>query len=219
MRKYRSSRSRPSRSAASRSMLVAQIRRKSTLTVPLAADRPVLALLQHAQQLGLQERRHLADLVEHQRAAARQLEQADLVLQRAGERALLVAEELRLDQVLRNRRAVDLDERALGAQAAQVQRVGDQFLAGAVLALDQDVGVARRHRFDELEELAHLLALADDVREGILAADLLAELRVLPTLVVQRNGAFENRGDAGRDRDRTSRGSRTRRPARPRARA
>ena len=42
---------------------------------PLAADRPVLALLQHAQQLGLQKRRHLADLVEHQRAAAGQLQQ------------------------------------------------------------------------------------------------------------------------------------------------
>ena len=68
---------------------------------PVAADRPVLALLQHAQQLGLQVRRHLADLVEQQRAALRHLEQAFLVHRRAGERALLVAEQLRLDQVLR----------------------------------------------------------------------------------------------------------------------
>ncbi len=95
-------------------MLVAQIRRKSTLHETVAADRPVLAFLQHAQQLGLQERRHLADLVQHQRAAGRQFEQADAVGGGAGERALLVAEELRLDEILRQRRAVDLDERALG---------------------------------------------------------------------------------------------------------
>ena len=37
----------------------------------VAADRAVLALLQHAQQLGLQVRRHLADLVEQQRARLR----------------------------------------------------------------------------------------------------------------------------------------------------
>ena len=37
----------------------------------IAADRPVLALLQHAQQLGLQIGRHLADLVEQQRPALR----------------------------------------------------------------------------------------------------------------------------------------------------
>ena len=44
-----------------------------------AADRPELALLQDAQQLGLQRRLHLADLVEEQRAAVRELDQADLV--------------------------------------------------------------------------------------------------------------------------------------------
>ena len=40
------------------------------------ADAADLALLQHAQQLDLHRRRHLADLVEEQRAAVRRLEQA-----------------------------------------------------------------------------------------------------------------------------------------------
>ena len=40
----------------------------------LLADALELALLQHAQQLGLQLERHLADLVEKQRAAVGQLE-------------------------------------------------------------------------------------------------------------------------------------------------
>ena len=111
-RKYRSSRSCPSRTASSGSTLVAQISRKSALHRLGAANRPELALLQHPQQLGLQPQRHLADLVEQDRAAVRQLEQALAPGARAGERAALVAEELGLQELGRNRRAVDLDERA-----------------------------------------------------------------------------------------------------------
>src|SRR5687768_17990005 len=33
----------------------------------------------------------------------------------------------------------------------------------AVFTLDQDVGVAYRHAFDQLEEILHLLSLTDDV--------------------------------------------------------
>jgi hypothetical protein len=41
----------------------------------LGADRPDLALLNRAQELGLERQRHLADLVEKQRSTARLLEQ------------------------------------------------------------------------------------------------------------------------------------------------
>ena len=41
-----------------------------------AADRANLVLLQHAQQLHLQAHRHVADLIEQQRAAVGGLEQA-----------------------------------------------------------------------------------------------------------------------------------------------
>ena len=41
-----------------------------------AADRADHVLLQHAQQLHLQAHRHVADLIEHQRAAVGRLEQA-----------------------------------------------------------------------------------------------------------------------------------------------
>ena len=64
-----------------------------------------------------------------------------------------------------------------------MNRVGDQLLAGAVLALNQDVGVARRDALDQLEQRPHLLALTDDVREAVLAASLLLELLVLGALV------------------------------------
>ena len=60
--------------------------------------RSKLLLLEHAQQLGLQRERQLADLVEEQRAAVRQLEASRLARGRAGEGALLVAEQLALEQ-------------------------------------------------------------------------------------------------------------------------
>ena len=56
--------------------------------------------------------RHVADLVEEERAAVRGLELADAPLVGAGERAALVAEELALEELVRDRRAVERDERA-----------------------------------------------------------------------------------------------------------
>ena len=66
-----------------------------------AADALERLLLEEAQQLGLQRRHHLADLVEEHRAAVGRLEQAALLLPRVGEGAALVAEELALEQRLR----------------------------------------------------------------------------------------------------------------------
>ena len=80
-----------------------------------AAEAPERALLQHAQQLDLRRRHHLGDLVEEQRAAVRELEAAQPPLDGAGERALLVAEELALEQRFRDGRAVDRDERLVDA--------------------------------------------------------------------------------------------------------
>ena len=49
----------------------------------------------------------------------------------AGEGAALVAEQLALDQLARDRRHVDRDERPAAPLAVIVQRAGDQLLAGA----------------------------------------------------------------------------------------
>ena len=75
-----------------------------------AAEPLELVLLQHAQDLGLRARAHVADFVEEQRAAVGLLEAADALAIGAGERALLVAEQLGLEQVLLQRGAVHLDE-------------------------------------------------------------------------------------------------------------
>ena len=65
------------------------------------ADALDLALLQRAQQLGLQRQRHRRDFVDEERALVRQLEPADARRHGAGERALHVAEQLGFDQRLR----------------------------------------------------------------------------------------------------------------------
>ena len=86
------------------------------------ADAPDLAVLQHAQQLGLRARRQLADLVEEQRAAVRLLEEPGALAHRAGERAARVAEELRLEQVVGERRAVDRAEPPIAPGPEAVDR-------------------------------------------------------------------------------------------------
>ena len=96
-----------------------------------AADGRVFALLQHAQQPGLRLHRHVADLVEEQRAAFGLLEAAGDAGVGAGEGALLVAEQFALDQFARDRRHVDGDERPVAPLAVIVQRARHQFLAGA----------------------------------------------------------------------------------------
>ncbi len=122
------------------------------------AERIDDALLQYAQQPHLQRIRHVADLVEKQRAAVRLQQLAGRALAaRARKRALLVAEQLRLDQRLRNRRAVHRDERPVATRRIVVDRLREQFLAGAGLARDQ-------HRNVLADHLAHLRDHGRDLR-------------------------------------------------------
>ncbi len=76
------------------------------------ADPLEVLLLQKTQQLALQRRRDLADLVEEQRPPLGHLDPAGLIADGAGERPLDVAEQLAGQQLLGQRRAVGDDERA-----------------------------------------------------------------------------------------------------------
>ena len=79
---------------------MAAMGRTSTRKGACAAGQLELVLLQHAQNLGLRARAHVADFIEEQRAAVRLFEAADALLVGAGEGALLVTEEFRFEQVL-----------------------------------------------------------------------------------------------------------------------
>src|SRR5262249_6711699 len=71
------------------------------------ASQPLeLALLEHAQEFGLEFERDLADFIEKYRTPMRQLEAPDALRDGARERAFLVAEEFAFQQPSRNRGAV-----------------------------------------------------------------------------------------------------------------
>ena len=107
-----------------------------------AAHRLDLLLLEGAQDLGLGLQGHVPHLVEEQGAPVGQLELALARGQGPGERALGVAEELALDEVLGDGGAVHLDEGARGAAALVVDVAGHELLARAVLAEDEPSTVA-----------------------------------------------------------------------------
>ena len=134
----------------------------------IAADALDGAVLQHTQNLGLRRQRHVADLVEEQRALVALLKLADALRAGPGERALFVAEQLALEQALRDRCAVDRQIRFIVALAVLVNGASNQFLAGAALAGDQRRGIRAGQLADHLEHLLHRLAAADNAQVVIL---------------------------------------------------
>src|SRR5208337_3301822 len=87
--------------------------------------------------LSLECQRHVADLVEEDGTAVALLELADAASVGPGEGALLVPEQLALEQVLRDGRTVERQKRRPSPAAVLIDGAGDQFLTGAALAGDQ----------------------------------------------------------------------------------
>jgi hypothetical protein len=105
---------------------------------PRAAQPAKRLFLDHLEELTLQALRQERHLVQEDGAAVGELEQARLGLAGVGEGPALLAEELRLEQCFGNRRAVEVDEGPVPSGAGPVHRAGEEALAGAGLALDQD---------------------------------------------------------------------------------
>ena len=99
----------------------------------LAADALDRKILNGPQQLGLRRQRQIGHFVEEQRAAVGRLE-LPAPAAHAGRRALLDAEQLRFEQRLDERGAVDRDERTVAPPAQLVNLPRDQLLAHAALA-------------------------------------------------------------------------------------
>src|SRR2546422_8406217 len=79
-------------------------------------------LLQNTNELGLQLKRDITDLVKEQRALVGQLQPADHLGDSAGERASVMAEQLAFEQPCRDRRTVNLDEGPLATRTQIVDR-------------------------------------------------------------------------------------------------
>src|SRR5688572_24314319 len=93
----------------------------------------------------------------------RELEGALLLVRASREGTLLVAEQLVLEDVLRQRGTVEREEWALLAVALVMQRARHKLLPRARLAEDDDAGRRRRDGLDELVYRAHLLRLSGEL--------------------------------------------------------
>ncbi len=80
---------------------------------------------------------------------------AEVIAVGAGERAAPMAEQLALEQVARHRGAVERDERLLRARREVVDGAGEDFLAGAAFAGDQDRDVGSRDLACGRHHVAH----------------------------------------------------------------
>jgi hypothetical protein len=117
--------------------------------------------LQDAQNLRLHGKRHVADLIEENRAAIRIPKSARAVSTGAGESAFNVTEQFALQQLRRNRRAIHGDKGLCIPPAVHMQRPRHQLFACTSLAQDQHGGVAVGRKADGLLNAAHSLACAD----------------------------------------------------------
>ena len=121
----------------------------------VGADRHDLALLEGGQQLGLEVKRQIADLVEEQGTLIGGFEAAHAIAGSAGEGAFHMPEQLGFEQGLGGRAKVDGDHRVPASARQAVDFARDDFLAGAVLAQDQYVGVGRRGALDQGPHALH----------------------------------------------------------------
>src|SRR5262249_7706008 len=129
------------------------------------ANRLDLVVLDRAQQLHLRGGRKLANLVEEQRAAGRFHELAGVPVGCAGEGALLVAEQHRLDEIVRDGAAIDRHEWLGAPLAGAMDGARDQLLADTRLAFDEYRDRRVRRLFGGAQHRVHAWAARDDVAE------------------------------------------------------
>src|SRR5207237_10229285 len=96
----------------------------------------------------------------------------------ASERAARVTEELRLEQRFRNGAAVERGEAISAPLAAVMNRPRGQLLACPCLASDEHRTRRRRDGLEQLKEVAHHAASADEAVDSISLLELRSQVRV-----------------------------------------
>src|SRR5450631_1906069 len=98
------------------------------------------SFLQHTQQLDLERHRQTLDFIEEHRSPVRPLDFSYPPLVCTGEGAKFMTENLAFEQLLRETAAVDRHELGVAPARMFMQAARNEFLAGAGLAIDYDVG-------------------------------------------------------------------------------
>src|SRR5690606_34165303 len=106
-------------------------------------------------KLRLEGEGHFANLVQKDASSIGGLEAPDLGSHRAGEGSPLMTEQLALQKSFGDGGAVDADKRLRLAVGMKVNGLGDQLLARAALAGDQDRDVVGDHLLQNGVHLAH----------------------------------------------------------------
>ena len=107
----------------------------------IAAQAAEFHLLQYAQKFDLCKGAQVSDFIQEERAVCGLLKVTFAGTDRAGECALLMTEQLGLNQGFRNSAAGDGNKRTAGAGTKIMDGAGNQFLAGSAVARHQDRGV------------------------------------------------------------------------------
>ena len=84
-----------------------------------------------------------------------------------GERTANVAEQLGLEECLRNRAAVERDKTVRSPGAVVVNGARDDLLAGSGFSGDQNRAVRSRHGLEQMKQLLHRPAAPQDAAELI----------------------------------------------------
>ncbi len=118
---------------------------------------------------------HLPDFIEENRALMRQLKPPFPVLEGSREGAALMAEQLALQQFLRDGSAIDGNKRFVPPIAVEMDGVGDELLARPAFPQDEHCGVTLGDPLDGPVELLHGRALAHDLVVSLALLDLRAQ--------------------------------------------
>src|SRR6202021_3457648 len=111
-----------------------------------------------------------------------------LVSGRARKRSLIVSKQFALDQILRNRGAVPLDEGFVFTQTLSVDSMGYQLFFGARFAVDQNAAVGRSHQPNLLAQRFHRDAIAHD---DALHLKLLLQINILALQFLGLDGVLD----------------------------
>jgi|SRR6266446_1386322 len=101
-------------------------------------------------------RAHFADLVEKYSTVMGQLELAWLVARRTGKRALVISEQLRFQQFVRESGTIHPHKRAIGAIGVPVNVTGEYVFTNARLTQDQNGNIRLSDVPGDIDDSQHL---------------------------------------------------------------
>src|SRR5262245_23071349 len=122
-------------------------------------------LFDRSQYLGLSQWVHVTDFIQEERTSMSQLKLSLALLARAREGAFLMPETLALADCVRQRGAVDRDERGFLARATVVHFACQQLLAGSAFPVNQYRHISSGDLVGRGEELLHPGALSEKAPE------------------------------------------------------